>query len=755
MYQVHDKIPYSYKNCPIPGGGYVTGFIFHPKFRNILYARTDIGGMYRFDFDEKVWVPLCDHVTGENPAQTYPLSMALDENDPDMLFFVCGTKKNNYLVISTDGGKSFADKPLPCPVHGNEVGRSTGERLLYKDGTLWFASQSDGLFRSDNMGESWDKLSVSQEKNLTFLWISPDGHIMLAGTGGDVNSPDSRRRGKTLYQSTDCGKSFEPLTAPEGYDNSACDYIGFVPQKISFDGLYLYITFCQSGKITFGGMGAYSCDTGSAFDGRVFRYRFENGSAVFDRDVTPTDPACGNSERRIKGGYCACEYSDGVLYLSTVCREGNDIIYRSFDCGESWEPILKGLETGVIDWNVSYMKPEYNGGRSCVHWVSDFKVSPFDKSFAVFNTGTGIFCTENLKDKTVRFAPLCGGLEETVHLNVYSPPQGPVHVIDILGDLGGFAFTDVDKQCENSFDDSCGNRYITCLNADFPDKNPYYVVCTPRGNWTGKTKGGVILSYDQCRTWKRLSYPYGFTQEADTALDCIQRPNTDSGWTAVSADSKRIVWTLRYERVFRSDMTFYTDNEGVSWHRSEFLDSEGKPLPRLCDVKIFSDRTDCDVFYGITDDYRFFVSADKAKSFKEIDMNIKIPSGSRIKHEIRAESGSFGRLWIANGIDGLYLMEFDKSTFSVNVRNLLSGGDYSRCVGFGKGENGIPMLFTVGRICGVYGFYRSSDYGLTWCRINSDSQNFGDVSSVCGDPRISGRVYIGTGSRGLLYGDEK
>ena len=43
------KTAYKYSNLPIPGGGYVTGFLFHPVKKDILYIRTDIGGSYRFD----------------------------------------------------------------------------------------------------------------------------------------------------------------------------------------------------------------------------------------------------------------------------------------------------------------------------------------------------------------------------------------------------------------------------------------------------------------------------------------------------------------------------------------------------------------------------------------------------------------------------------------------------------------------------------------------------------------------------------
>ena len=54
---------YIYRNCPIPGGGYVTGFVFHEKDPSRLYIRTDIGGTYGYDRKADKWYSLIDHVS--------------------------------------------------------------------------------------------------------------------------------------------------------------------------------------------------------------------------------------------------------------------------------------------------------------------------------------------------------------------------------------------------------------------------------------------------------------------------------------------------------------------------------------------------------------------------------------------------------------------------------------------------------------------------------------------------------------------
>ena len=93
------QIPYKYQNAPIPGGGYVTGFVFHKKVPEILYARTDIGGVYRYLYDEQRWKSLIDHVSMLDIAEAFPIAVALDKDNPNRLYiggFVGGDIKDPY-----------------------------------------------------------------------------------------------------------------------------------------------------------------------------------------------------------------------------------------------------------------------------------------------------------------------------------------------------------------------------------------------------------------------------------------------------------------------------------------------------------------------------------------------------------------------------------------------------------------------------------------------------------------------------------
>ena len=67
--KILSPVKYEYGNLKIGGGGFVTGITFHPTDSRTLYIRTDIGGIYRYDFDKQTWVYLADKVTADDPAQ--------------------------------------------------------------------------------------------------------------------------------------------------------------------------------------------------------------------------------------------------------------------------------------------------------------------------------------------------------------------------------------------------------------------------------------------------------------------------------------------------------------------------------------------------------------------------------------------------------------------------------------------------------------------------------------------------------------
>jgi anti-sigma-K factor RskA len=63
--------PYAWKNVQIQGGGLVSGVVYHPARKNLVYARTDVGGIYRWVPATQTWLALNDDLgvtTRSSPA---------------------------------------------------------------------------------------------------------------------------------------------------------------------------------------------------------------------------------------------------------------------------------------------------------------------------------------------------------------------------------------------------------------------------------------------------------------------------------------------------------------------------------------------------------------------------------------------------------------------------------------------------------------------------------------------------------------
>lgn len=759
-----NDIRYSYKSLSVPGGGFVTGFLFHPVQKDILYARTDIGGIYRFNFKDNLWSPLVNKFNEYERHLAQPLSLAADNDRGNVLYAMCGSSRLGFggksaLLVSYDYGETFTEKAVPFCCNGNAPARSAAERLFYRKGKLFFGSQGEGLWCSEDEGDSWEKLPFCEE-NIVFVHFPDNSDIMIVSCTGETCSSD-KDRGHTLYVSYDYGRSYEKLTIPAPLNDSRCGHNGFTPYSIASHGEKICITFSHSFRENqWGGWNDFACDNGGGFDGRLYCYRIIDGRIEFLEDITPVieDFSDENPERRLPFGLGGIDFYGNILSTCSIGGHG-DAVFISKDCGKSYK-FIKSTDLERFEIDVPYLKPQYNGGRVPLHWMSCLRINPFNPDFAVINTGTGIFALKNLTSEPY-ISTLCNGVEETVHMNIYGLPAGKNRVIDLVGDLGGFVFSDLDNPCENSFADENGNRYITCLNADYVQENPDIFISTARGNWTGQTKGGVILTQDGGSSFTNIGYPTGISKELDEAIELIKRPNVNSGWAAISSDAGAILWTLahkwrelpcfaavRYDitkREFSKIRIFDTDKSDISYSELH--------------IKIFTDRLNSSRAYGFGENGQLYVSNDGGISFYRAVIEGDFPecrmSGiDGFKNsEIRFLPTEEGVCYAALLNHGLWKLTFGEQ--SVVAERISDEGDFVKTVGFGKGDNpSVPALFISGTIMGEYGFWRSADFGKSWSRINDDSQMFGNIVSIDGDMRKKGRVYIATGVRGGLYGDE-
>ena len=780
MSRITNTIEYEYKNCPIPGGGYVTGFLYHPVDKDVLYARTDIGGVYRYDFESSSWISLVEHVETTMIDETFPIAIAVDKNDSDILYVVCGTDRvpEGRLCISRDRGETFTYEKIPVPVHGNWPGRGTGLRLIVdpsNSNTLYFASQKNGLLKTSDLGKTWEKLPVPEDY-MTFVYVSDDGKTIVVGTAGVTSKEDEYTRGHSLYASYDGGKTFEPMPEPSGRQVGRSKIGGLVASRYTVCDKYLFVTMNMSGYYNYVTDMGYSCDSGNVIDGRVIRYELKDSRYVCFEDITPVEDDKVYDEddvgiRFLKfglGGINASPSKPGLIVCSSLSRDiiDDDCVYRSTDYGQTWEKVLQGLHTGKISFNSKYMSPEFNGGRSLIHWLSDIKLNPHNPDECFFNTGTGVFKSTNFTSDIVSFEDNNSGIEETVHLNVYATVSGEVKLVDILGDLGGFAFRDLDTPCDNSFADKDGNRYITCINADLSDKNPNLGIVAARGNWRGLTKGGLIVTKDNFKSFDRIPMCYGINDEIDMRMHNIELPNVNPGWVAMSCTGKNIVWSLADNITLPMETVIFSSNYGKRFDKVKIYDIDGR-LANGGLFKVFSDRIRESVFYGFDDKSGFYVSTDCGATFREKDVKGYIPTvnfgiiDTKNRTEIRAEAGKSGVFYISMKENGLCKLVYDFDTERFNIKMLTEKGESVYRMGLGLMREGgdyiaePKAIYICGEIEGHYGFFRSFDDGRTFELISNDKQHFGEINSIDGDKRVFGRFFIATGTRGVKYGEMK
>lgn len=687
--------PYAWRNVAIRGGGYVTGLAFHPSAPDLLYARTDVGGSYRWDAARRMWLPLNDGIDRRNNDLLGVLSLALDPQDPAKVYLACGAYLGEWsrtaaLLRSTDRGLSWEATDLPFKLGGNQDGRGTGERLAvdpHDSKHLLLGTNQDGLWSSHDSGRNWSRAARFPGSGVTFVVFDPrtgdDGRpsrVVFAGAADP--------KGPVLYRSDDSGKSWRAVPSqPTGVivHHAAIDKRGT-----------LYLTFGDQ-------LGPNNVTRGAV-------WKHDIGSEHWT-DISPEQPDAAAKNGFGYAGLALDLQRPGTLYVSTLDRwTKGDEIFRSSDDGATWTPLLAHSK-----WNsagtayIKDMKP---------HWISDLALDPTHPERLWFVTGYGVWATDQANldvttGKSINWVFPNKGLEETVIDELVSPPEG-APLLSAIGDLGGFRHDDLTVSPKGgSFQPFHGSN----PSLAFAAQKPALLV---RTHW-GPARGA--LSRDGGATWENFAaHPAGAEKFGP-------------GMVTISADGARLVWLPKGSK------PHYSTDAGHTWQESRtdlVATTEWKTYGPVADPVNSRRFYLYDPLAGA-----LFSSEDGGESFAH---QRTVPPEGGI---LRAEPGVEGHLWLATS-EGLLV-----STDGGRNFRTVTGVASAHQVGFGAPAPGRTnaALYLDGKVQGEEGFFRSDDRGASWVRINDVRVRLGWLRCITGDARVYGRVYLGTSGRGIMVGD--
>lgn len=704
--QAAEAPAYRWRNAVIGGTGFVTGILFHPSVRGLAYARTDIGGAYRWDDRAARWTPLTDQLGWDDWNLLGVEALAVDPVHPDRLYLAVGTYAqswagNGAVLRSEDRGTTWTRTDLDVKLGGNEDGRGAGERLLVDprdSDTLWLGTRHDGLLKSSDRGDTWAAATgfpaaVSQTgQGVTFLVAV--GRAVYAGWGDGDGSVGA----VNLYRTTD-GTTWTSVPAqPTGTSVK-------VPIRAAYDARAreLYVTYADA-------PGPNGQATGSVHKLAVARRTWS--------EVTPVRPggttSDGSADTFGYGGVAVDARRAGTVVVSTNNRwAAVDTLYRTTDGGRTWTSLKDAAvfdvsETPFLKWGAD--EPKFGW------WIQAVAVDPYDSKHVVYGTGATLYGTRDL----IHWAPQIRGLEETSVIQLISPPVGEAHLISASRDIGVMYHERLTASPSRGM--ATNPVFGSATGIAQAAGRPSYVVRTGFGD-----SGNGAYSRDGGRSWAP------FAAQPDIAGD-------SPGPIATSADGGTLLWSFVHWDGTKYPAHRSADN-GATWTEVSSFPKGATPV---------ADPADPTLFYAYdTDTGTLYASTDSGRSFAQRAGGL--PSGDS-QFQLVAAPGRSGDLWLSVKWNGLYRSVDGGVSFSK-----VASCRASYTLGFGRAAPAAdyPAIYQVGSTETITAVYRSDDEAKTWVRINDDRHQWGWTGqAIVGDPRVHGRVYLATNGRGIQYGEQ-
>jgi len=692
---------YAWNSVAFGGGGFVSGILTSKTQANLIYARTDVGGAYRWNEAGQSWIPLSDGVSDQQTSYMGVESFATDPQNPSKLYMYLGTSYWNLgltaVARSNDYGATFQYTVVTSQfkASGNGSNRHTGEKLGVdpnKANILFLGTRYNGLFKSIDSGVTWNavtSLAVSTTSNgngISFVLFDKS-----SGTTGTATPKIyvgvQTTGGSNFYLSTDAGASWNPVaSAPTTY----------MPERASLasDGK-MYITYGDANNSA----------------GAVYRFDTKASSNAWV-DVSP--------QAGVAYGGVSVDASNPLHIVVSTFSQWQQQLWGSTSV---WGDQIYQSTTGGSSWTNVFTTGKYTFGTNgfpwitnhALHWAGSLEIDPFNSNRVFVTSGNGLFSCSNLSSTSTTWNFMVKGLEETVPLNFISLPGGPFY--SVVGDFDGEITSDLTTSPANG-------THVKSIGTTSAMAFGWLKPATlARGNSTYNSNNvvnGSIVYYSENTgsSWTPLALP---STEGMSDL-------------ALSADGSTLLWATASATVHR------TTNKGSSWTTSTGLSFNAIPVADAKNsLKFYAYNKASGVFY---------VSLDGGASF-----NSTATLNSNGNSRARAVPGVEGDVWVA-----LYGNGLTRTTNSGTSFTKVSTVSACSQVGFGKAATGntYPAVYIWGTVSGVTGMFRSDNAGTSWTRINDDLHQYGgpgdNAKLIDGDMNTYGRVYMSTVGRGIIYG---
>ncbi len=750
---------YTWGTMKIGGGGFVSGIV---TGKDVMYARTDVGGAYKYNYDTDSWEQLFGFLNDAERGYLSVDAMAIDPTDDNTVYFLCGcayfSDAGTRIYKTTDGGKTFTyvDVTDLIQVHGNGFGRQCGESIaidpdnpnvLYCGGDV--AADSSGLIKSIDGGKTWasvenfDKLGFFEYDVNWPQWA--ENHIVkAASTSANSNNAYTQQNGIATIVVLD-GKVYVGVSKKDCANvvvaDTKDDTFSILDKTLPTAVLPSRFTVDANGKLMISYIAGLTFADGA---GGVYRYDPASGKT---EDISPVENSIGT---------CICDPQDANKLYATTCAvwsgqswDANttcygEWMYRSTDGGATWESVYAGKHDGIWFYDETiedkekrmhdsvlfdYMK---DGGYAwiqgkAIHWSGNMMMNPRDTSQIYTVSGNGVFRWDNIWGKGYDDSPIATfhptGIEEVVSLDFVSTADG----LDLsaIGDYDGFVHTSPEEIPEQ-YQPNMGS---TSAIAVCPQNTDVWVRVAENDN----DVASGFYTRDRGKTWTKMNISKG----------------SKAAVTQIDDDTYRIFATTK-------GGASYSDDWGETWNS---ISLKGLFYNMIPGIMPDSQNPSVVWAYGYSQaanqwdttptEYKLYKSTDGGKTFSD---PVRVCDYDYCDAATRIADLGDGNLVVAGGWHGAYYI--DGSTMTPEKLDVF----YCKTIGYGAPEKkgSVNALYMYGRPTeeDTEGIYRSTDAGKTWDCINTKHLygGTGNGNYLVGDMNEFGKVYMSTVGCGIVYG---